>query len=132
MSIAAYRQTIVETDSARNIERRLFTSVTNDLSNFSEVFDKATANGEKLGILADGLRAALWNNEKIWLALRNDLIEPGNALNNELKASLISIAFWVERYTPQVMKGLSMVAPLIAINNSIIKGLNGDVDQDEV
>lgn len=126
MSIAAYKRTITETESPRQIERRLFSEITASLENLGEEFDVAGARKDKLSILASGLRDTLWRNSRLWMSLRNDLAEPGNALSPELRASLISLALWVDSHTRNVLRGDSNVRPLIDVNNSIIRGLSGN------
>jgi flagellar biosynthesis activator protein FlaF len=46
-----------------------------------------------------------------------------NALPTDLKARLISLALWVQRYTPAVMGGTASPDPLIAVNKNILEGL---------
>lgn len=125
MSIAAYKRTISDTESPRQIERRILSGVTATLETHQAEFDSAEGNGDKLGILAGGLRDALWRNEQIWMTLRNDLAENGNALPPDLRAGLISIALWVERQTQSVMGATGKVKPLVDINRNIIRGLEG-------
>jgi flagellar protein FlaF len=89
-------------------------------------FDQAVTSGDKLALLAEGLRDTLWYNERIWLTMRNDLSETGNALSPDLKAGLISLALWVETHTQGVLKGERKVKPLLDINRSIVRGLEGN------
>lgn len=126
MSITAYKRTISETESPRQIERRVLSSVTAELESYSLAFDPAEKSGEKLAILANGLRDTLWRNERVWMTLRNDLSESGNALSPQLRSGLISLALWVESHTQGVMKGEQIVKPLIDVNRSIIRGLEGN------
>lgn len=125
MSIAAYKRTISETESPRQIERRVLSQVTAELESYSQEYDQAEKPLEKLAILSSGLRDVLWRNERIWIALKNDLAEPRNTLPPELKASLISLALWVENHTRGVLSGSQKTRPLIEINKSIIRGLSG-------
>lgn len=126
MSIAAYKRTISETESPRQIERRVLSSVTAELESKYLAFDQAESSSDKLALLADGLRDTLWYNERIWMTMRNDLAETGNALSPELKAGLISLALWVETHTQSVLKGEKTVKPLLDINRSIVRGLEGN------
>ncbi|GAA6209876.1 flagellar biosynthesis regulator FlaF [Cognatishimia sp. WU-CL00825] len=126
MSITAYKRTISDTESPRQIERRVFTSVTAEIEQKYLAFDQAENGGEKLRILAEGLRDALWRNQQVWNAIRGDLIEPGNALPPDLKAGLISLSLWVDTHTQGVMGGTLKVKPLLDINRSIIRGLEGN------
>lgn len=125
MSVAAYKRTISETESPRQIERRILSRVTGELEAHMAEYDSA-AGHDRVGLLAQGLRNALWENERIWIALRDDLAEPENRFPPALKAALISLALWVERQTQMVMGGGGEVTPLVEVNRNIIRGLSGD------
>lgn len=126
MSITAYKRTISQTESPRQIERRIFANVTAELETHAVGFDAAETSGDKLNILANGLRDTLVYNQKIWQTIRSDLIDPSNGLTSELKAGLISLSLWVESHTNEVMKGKRKVKPLLDVNKSIIRGLEGN------
>lgn len=126
MSIAAYKRTISDTESPRQIERRVLSSVTAEMESNYLAFDQAETLGERLALLAGGLRDTLWYNERIWMTMRNDLAETGNALSPDLKAGLISLALWVETHTQGVLKGEKNVKPLLDVNRSIVRGLEGN------
>lgn len=126
MSIAAYKRTISDTESPRQIERRVLSSVTAEMESKYLAFDQAETSGERLSQLAEGLRDTLWYNERIWMTMRNDLAESGNALSPDLKAGLISLALWVENHTQGVLKGEKKVKPLLDVNRSIVRGLEGN------
>lgn len=129
MGIAAYKQTITETESPRQIERRVFSLVTSRLEQFQSEFDDKKGNSAKLALLSDGLRQVLWQNEQIWMTLKKDLSETENALSDELKASLISLSIWVEKHTLRVLEGKAKVRPLLDINQNIIRGLEGSTEE---
>src|SRR6202035_5677201 len=67
---------------------------------------------------------ACFMNHQLWGALLADLALPQNALPDDLKARLISLALWVMRYTPSVMQGIASPDPLIAVNRNILDGLS--------
>lgn len=123
MSINAYRRTMRESESPRQIERRLLSSVTGRMENMAKEYDEARSDRERLGLLAEGLRETLAENQRIWSALKMDLAEPGNALPKELRASLLSLAIFVERTTAHVLGGAAGVGIMAEINNNIINGL---------
>lgn len=81
----------------------------------------------KLIAARDGDRRALIDachlNEKLWTIFQSDLVTPENGLPNALKAQLISLAIWVQRYTAQVMRGDAPVDPLIDVNKTLMEGL---------
>ncbi len=124
MSIAAYKQTVRETESPRQIERRILSTLTAALERQENGFDGAEQS-QRLSILAGGLRDAIADNQRFWLAIRHDLSESGNALPADLRAQLISIALFVERQCTKVLGGDAGVASLVDINHTIIRGLAG-------
>ena len=126
MSITAYKRTITETENPRQIERRVFSNVTAELEVRSQAFDVAEQAGDKLRILSEGLRDSLSYNQRIWQTIRSDLVNPGNALEPDLRAGLISLSLWVETHTNEVLKGHRKVKPLLDVNRSIIRGLEGN------
>ena len=126
MSITAYKRTITETENPRQIERRVFSNVTAEMEVRSQEFDTAEQASDKLKILSDGLRDTLSYNQRIWQTIRSDLVNPGNALAPDLRAGLISLSLWVENHTNEVLKGQKTVKPMLDVNRSIIRGLEGN------
>jgi flagellar protein FlaF len=124
MTIAAYRRTIRESDSPRQIERRILSNITGRLEAEAKAFDGDTQLSVRAQMLAAGLRGALRDNQALWIALRDDLAQPANALPPPLRASLISIALWVERQTTEVLGGAAGIGALAEVNNNIIAGLS--------
>jgi flagellar protein FlaF len=111
MSISAYRRRKEAEEMPRDMERRAFTTT----------IGKLLEGKEKGGrFLID----ACYLNQQLWTALMVDLALPQNALPEELKARLISIAIWVQRYTPAVMSGRASVDALIEVNRNILEGLS--------
>lgn len=129
MSIAAYKRTITETESPRQIERRVLSRVTADLERLGPDYDAAERGLDKLSALAGGLRDALWRNQRVWIAFQSDLAQAGNQFPPELRASLISLSIWVDSHTRGVLQGSNKVRPLIEINKTIIRGLDGNTLQ---
>lgn len=125
MSIAAYKRTIRESESPRQIERRILSRITGELEQSAQDFDAADGRGPRLELLAGGLRDSLAENQKIWGALRNDLADAGNRLPPELRASLLSLAMWVERQTTRALGGEPGVGALVTVNRHVIAGLSG-------
>lgn len=125
MSVAAYKRIIEETETPRQIERRLLARHSGQLEEHQIYFD-AAAPADRLPLLAGELSDALWQNERLWQALMADVAEPGNALPPAIRAGILSIGNWVERHTQQVMRGTANLAALIAVNRSIERGLAGD------
>ena len=125
MGIEAYKSIIRECETPRQMERRILTRITGNLKQHAEKYDTAEGAEDRLGILYNGLGESLVENQLFWRMLRNDMASKGNALENSLKGSLISIALWVERETNSVMGGAAGVLDLIAVNQNIIAGLAG-------
>lgn len=131
MSIAAYRQTIRESESPRQIERRILSRITGQLEQHAQAFDGAENKSDRQSLLANGLRSSLSDNQTLWRAMRHDLAAEGNALPPELRASLLSLALWVDRQCATVMGGEKGIGALVAINHSIIAGLSGQAPRPE-
>ncbi|PYE84382.1 flagellar biosynthesis regulator FlaF [Pseudoroseicyclus aestuarii] len=124
MSVAAYRNTLRESDSPRHIERRLLAEAAARIEAFAPAFDGDSARTARLSILASGLREALVRNQSLWAALRLDLAEAGNGLAPALRAQLISISAWVDRQTTAALRGRDSVGPLVEVNRAIVDGLS--------
>src|SRR5258708_38704213 len=111
MSISAYRRRQEAAESPRELERRAFSVVIGKLE------DAKKKGGRPL-------IEACYLNHQLWTTLQVDLALPENALPAELKARLISLAIWVQRYTMQVMQGTASADPLISVNRNILEGLS--------
>ncbi|EAQ01974.1 hypothetical protein OB2597_20156 [Pseudooceanicola batsensis HTCC2597] len=125
MSIAAYKRTIRESESPRQIERRVFLRVTGELEKKSTPFDKAASRADRADLLAGGLRSHLAENLKLWSTIKHDLSQPENGLPVQLKAGLISLALFVERQTANCLGGSAGLGVLVQINQNLISGLSG-------
>lgn len=123
MSVAAYKRTIRESESPRQIEARVFARITGDLTRHKDAYEAAKTREERLSVLASGMGKSLADNQKLWTLLRDDLAGSGNALPPQLRAQLLSIALWVERHTLRVMAGEASVRALIDVNSHILAGL---------
>ncbi len=111
---AAYKETILDTESPRSIERRVFLQVTRDL----ESADSDTA-------LTESAREALSTNQRLWGSLMFDCMQPENPLPDALKAGIISLALFVDKHTGEIFAGRQKITPLITINRNMIRGLAG-------
>lgn len=127
MSIAAYKRTIRESESPRQIERRVFLRVTSELEKQVQDFDSASAKETRSDLLAVGLRMTIAENLKLWSTIKHDLSQPDNGLPLQLKAGLISLALFVERQTAAVLGGGAGLGVLVSINQSLISGLSGQM-----
>src|SRR5258708_8747366 len=110
MSISAYRRRQEFAEKPRELERRAF----------SIVIGKLVGAKEQGG---PSLIDACYLNYQLWSTLQADLALPDNALPVDLKARLLSLSLWVQRYTPEVMRGTASADPLITVNKNILEGL---------
>lgn len=124
MSIDAYKRTIRESESPRQIEARVFARITGAMDAHRDAYAAAATGEERLAVLAQGLGKALADNRKLWLTLRNDLAESGNSFAPQLRAQLISIALWIDRQSRQVLSGGAGLDALIEVNRNILSGLS--------
>ncbi|MCG8490937.1 MAG: flagellar biosynthesis regulator FlaF, partial [Sneathiellales bacterium] len=112
MSVAAYQQANRNSETPRQTEYRAFAI-------FTRALEEAEAKGpvEMVKAVAD--------NRQLWLTLQMDLASEDNKLPKELKAQLISISIWVNRYSAEALKGEASLEPLITVNKQIMEGLRG-------
>lgn len=69
---------------------------------------------------------ALHENDRFWTHVANDLADDGNALPDQLRASLISIAGFVIGHSAKVRRGAASAQALVDVNQSIIRGLTAN------
>ncbi|MCK5745224.1 MAG: flagellar biosynthesis regulator FlaF [Oricola sp.] len=111
---AAYKETILETENPRSIERRVFLQVTRDL----EALDDNA-------LTSPIAHEALMKNQRLWGSLMFDCMQPENPLPDSLKAGIISLALFVDRQTGEIVAGRQKISSLITINRNMIRGLAG-------
>lgn len=112
MSLNAYRRAQSVTETPRATEFRLMSQITGELMDARDA-----------GLKAAALMPALHRNREVWSTFATLCGAPGNQLPDELRASIISIALWVERHTSAVATGRESIEDLIDVNRSIINGL---------
>ncbi|EAR51745.1 hypothetical protein OG2516_06766 [Oceanicola granulosus HTCC2516] len=125
MSIAAYKRTIRESETPRQIERRVLAQLTARLEDAAQAYDTAATAPERIAILAGGLRDALAENVTVWLHFRYDLSSPANELPPALRVQLISLSLWIEKQTNRILGGGQGLVQLAAVNRSVVDGLAG-------
>ena len=113
MSLQAYKAAASRTETARELEYRLFGQVTRALMTAAE----APPTDIKTRI-----EALDWNR-RLWTTLATDCSDPDNALAKPMRAQIISISLFVSRHSSAVMRGDEDFSPLIDINRSIMQGL---------
>lgn len=73
-----------------------------------------------------GLAAALDRNLRLWSALAADLSREGNRLPSDLRRRLLYLHEFTAMQSRKVLAGSATVAPLIAINMAVMRGLRGE------
>jgi flagellar protein FlaF len=112
MSLNAYQQARTYADTPRSIEYRLISEITSGM-----------VKARDAGLAGAALMPALHRNRELWTTFSALCAHDGNQLAAETRASLISLALWVERHTSDVIKGGEAVDDLISVNRSIMEGL---------
>ena len=112
MSLTAYQRVRTIAENPRATEYRLVGQIT----------------GEMIAARDSGLKGAalmpiLHRNREMWSTFSTDCGSPGNALEPTLRASIISLALWVDRFTSDVVAGRESIEDLIGVNRLIIEGL---------
>lgn len=112
MSLDAYRRAQSIAETPRATEYRLMSQITGEL-----------IEARDSGLKGVALMPALHRNREVWSTFSSLCGAPGNKLPDELRASIISIALWVERHTSEVVTGRDSIDDLIEVNRAIIDGL---------
>jgi flagellar biosynthesis activator protein FlaF len=108
-----YGKIIRDTERPREFELRIFEQITTALEAAAQPGTHFTAR-----------IAAMHRNRELWLTLTSDLMEEGNMLPKQLRASLISLGLWVTNETNRAMlNNTTSLDALIEVNRSIIRGL---------
>jgi flagellar protein FlaF len=113
MSLNAYQRARTMVEHPRATECRLMSQITGEMMQAREA-----------GVTGAALMPVLHRNREVWSAFSDACGAPGNALPDELRASIISIGLWVDRCTSDVVRGQETIDELIVVNRSIIEGLS--------
>ena len=105
---SAYSATATELKAPRTAEYEAFARVT-----------RALKTAERLPARVN----ALHDNRRLWLVLAVDLADPGNALPEDLRARLISLAEFTRQHTSKVLRNEASADVLIEINTAVMRGL---------
>ena len=112
MPVTAYQKAQRAAENPRRTEYRLFGQVTGALIDAQS----AGAQGIKL------IDAIDWNR-RMWSTLAIDCMDNGNKLPKEVRAQIVSLSLWVNKYSSEVMQKGASLEPLIEINRTIMQGL---------
>lgn len=113
MSVQAYQKTATKTESPRQIEYRAFAAATRGL------IDAQTLPDWELGKRSE----ALSRNRQLWALLAADCALDGNQLPHQVRAQIISLSIFVDKYSGQVMRENAPLDILIDINRTVMQGL---------
>jgi flagellar protein FlaF len=114
MTLTAYQNARSRAETPRAAEFRLMSQIT------GEMMDAETA-----GLKGAMLMQPLHRNREMWSAFATDCGATGNGLPNELRAQIISLGLWVERFTSDVVAGREPIGELISLNRTVMDGLRG-------
>lgn len=112
MSLATYQRVRAIAETPRATEYRLVGEITGELL---AAWDR--------GLRGPLLMPALHRNREMWSTFSAACGAPGNGLPEALRASIISLALWVDRFTSDVVAGQEEIGPLVEVNRSVLEGL---------
>jgi len=115
MSLNAYQRARTMVESPRATEHRLMSQITGEMIAAYEA-----------GLTGAALMPVLHRNREVWSAFSAVCGSTGNELPDALRASIISLGLWVERFTSEVATGRESIFELIGVNRAIIEGLTGE------
>lgn len=115
MTLDAYRHALSRAEMPRATEYRLMQEITGELMSARDA-----------GLAGAALVPSLHRNRELWSAFATDCGATGNGLPGPLRAQIISLALWVDRYTSDVALGRDSIASLIDLNRNIMDGLRGE------
>ena len=112
MSLNAYQRARTMVETPRATEYRLMSQITGDMMTAREA-----------GLSGAALMPVLHRNREVWGVFSTACGSQGNGLPDALRAGIISIGLWVERFTSDVVAGRDSIDDLITVNRSIMEGL---------
>jgi flagellar protein FlaF len=114
MTLSAYQAARSRAETPRSAELRLLSEITGEMM-----------EAEERGLKGAMLMPSLHRNRQMWTAFSTDCGITGNGLPPALRAQIISLALWVDRFTSDVIAGRERIRELIEVNRSIMEGLRG-------
>ncbi len=112
MSLNAYQAARSRAETPRAAELRLLGEITGEMM-----------LAETSGLKGAMLMPSLHRNRQMWSAFSSDCGAAGNGLPIALRAQIISLALWVDRFTSDVIAGREKIRDLIELNRTIMEGL---------
>ncbi|MBO9713462.1 flagellar biosynthesis regulator FlaF [Sphingomonas sp.] len=115
MTLSAYQAARARAETPRSAEYRLMSEITGEMM-----------AAESAGARGALLMPPLHRNREMWSAFVSDCGATGNRLPPELRAQIISLGLWVDRFTSDVIAGREAIGELISLNRTIMEGLRGE------
>lgn len=112
MTINAYQAARSRAETPRAAELRLMREITGEMLTAHEA-----------GLKGALLMPSLYRNREMWTAFVTDCGARGNNLPVELRAKIISLGLWVDRFTSDVVAGRESILELVQVNRTIMEGL---------
>lgn len=112
MSVNAYVRAQKVAATPRSTEYRLMSEITGEM-----------IAARDAGLSGVKLAPALHRNRQAWSLFRTLCSSPENGLPAELRAGIISLGLWVDKYTSLVITGREAIDELITVNRAVIDGL---------
>ena len=113
LAFKAYGDVARRTASEREIEFALFQQITEALESVKNPQTRSLSDW------AD----ALSRNQQLWTIIATDLLQPGNALPDDLKRSLLFLSDYVRQTSLKVLEGEESIPDLIEVNKTVMAGL---------
>ncbi len=104
----------------RNVEYQVFSQITGRMS-------RASVEGRPFSELAQ----ALHENLRLWTIIVTDVTSAENGLPVALRGQLADLSKFTRNHTPPVLRQEADAAILIEINTAVMRGLRGQLPQQE-
>ena len=111
---SAYGSASIPARTPRSSERAVIEQVT------ARMF-RASQTGASFAQKAE----AVFDNQKLWIALAADVADRNNSLPQALRAQLFYLAEFTQIYSRKILNEKASIEPLIEINRAIMSGLRG-------
>lgn len=112
MSISAYQSVRRISEAPRDTEHRLMGQITGEMIAARDASTRGAA-----------LAPTLHRNREMWVLFSADCSASGNGLPDQLRAGIISLALWIDRFSSEVIAGREEINDLIAVNRTVMEGL---------
>lgn len=116
---SAYGNMRQNTRTDREVEVMVFRRATEQLK---QVVDNHFADFKQLV-------QAIYENRRVWEVIMADVASESNRLSKDLRAQIFSLGEFVRQHSERILDGDRDLATLIAINESMIAGLQGNASE---